>query len=180
MPLKKWTKLSENIAKKNDFWSYKIDRFKIGNGMEREYHYLHTNGSTMIIPITADNKILMVNQYRYLNQNESFEFPCGSVEEGMSIIENAQKELQEETGYRSDSLNKIGFFAPFTGASDEICTVFSARNLVCDPLPSDETEEFEIHMFLPDEINSMIKNNTIWDGLTISAWALSKHKIFAL
>lgn len=174
MPLKKWHKINEKVFSDNGFWSYKIDKFRIDDAIEREYHYVHTNGSTMIVPVTSENMIVMVKQYRYLNQKESIEFPCGSVEHGLSVKENAQKELREETGFKSGNLTQIGYFAPYTGASDEICTVFIGRELVNDPLPSDVTEDFEIHRFTPSEISEMVEKNIIWDGLSLSAWALAK------
>ena len=99
MSLKPWKKLSEKTFYKNDHWSYNIDEFVIGEGEKKEYHYVHTPGSSMVIPITNDNKIVMVKQYRYLNQKESYEFPCGAVEEGLTYQENALKELREEAGY---------------------------------------------------------------------------------
>ena len=175
MALKKWVKLKETTFKENGFWKYKIDRFHIGDGIEREYHYVHTNGSTMVIPVTSDNKIILIKQYRYLNRMESYEFPSGSVEDGLTIIENAQKELREETGFRASNLIKIGFFAPYTGASDEICTVFKGTGLVPDPLKSDATEDFEIHEFNHSEISEMAEKNIIWDGLSLSAWMLAKN-----
>lgn len=180
MALKKWNKISEKQFCDNGYWSYKIDKFRIGDEIEREYHYVHTNGSTMVIPVTSENKIIMVKQYRYLNQMESIEFPCGSVENGLTILENAQKELREETGYRAGKLEKVGFFSPYTGASDEICTVFIASELDPDPLPSDITEEFEVHLFNPSEIIEMVEKNVIWDGLSLSAWTLVKKKTFNL
>lgn len=177
MPLKKWNKISESTFKQNAHWSYKIDKFNINGGNQLEYHYVHTNGSTMVIPITSDGKILMVNQYRYLNQMESLEFPCGSVEDGLSFEENAQKELREETGFSAAKIIKTGFFAPYTGASDELCTVFIASELTENPLPADITEDFELYSFTFDEIKSMIAQQIIWDGLTLAAWSFSQKII---
>ncbi|MCB9206707.1 MAG: NUDIX hydrolase [Ignavibacteriales bacterium] len=174
MALKTWKKLTEKTIFKNNHWSYNLDNFEIEGGTKGEYHYVHTLGSTMVVPFISPNEILLVNQYRYLNQKESLEFPCGSIEDGLSIEENAIKEFREETG-KSGKLKFVGEFSPYTGASDEMCTVFIAENLIDSPLPSDETEEFEIVKMQISEFEKLIKENKIWDGLTLSAWILTKN-----
>ena len=170
-----WQKITSQTKFQNDHWSYKIDEFQLENGERGVYHYVHTSGSSMVIPVTSDGKILMVKQFRYLNERESIEFPCGGMEEGISYKENALKELREETGFSTETLLEIGEFAPFTGASDEICKVFLARNLFHSPLPKDATEEFELLDKTPKEIEELINKNIIWDGLTLAAWSLARR-----
>jgi len=174
MTLKRWNKLSQKTVMRNDHWSYNLDEFEIENGIKGEYHYVHTLGSTMVIPITVENKFLLVNQYRYLNQKESLEFPCGSVEPGLSEEENALKELREESGYSAGQLVRIGEFSPYTGASDEMCRVFAGIDLYKSPLPGDDTEEFVIVEKSFNEIEDLIGRNLIWDGLTLSSWLLAQ------
>jgi len=174
MSLKRWKKLGQKTIYVNDHWSYNLDNFEIEGGTKGEYHYVHTLGSTMIVPFTTENSILLVNQFRYLNQKEGLEFPCGAVINGLSNEENALKELREETG-KSGNLKYIGEFSPYTGASDEMCYVYVANELINSPLPTDLTEEFELHEFSIKEFEKLIKQNLIWDGLTLSAWLMTKN-----
>jgi len=176
MGLKRWNKLGQKIIFKNDHWQYNLDNFEIEGGTKGEYHYVHTLGSTMVVPFTTNNSILLVKQFRYLNQKESLEFPCGAIEQGLTKEENALKELREETG-KTGKLNYIGEFSPYTGASDEMCSVFIANDLHNSPLPSDDTEEFELIEYSISEFKNLIKQNIIWDGLTLSAWLLTKNYI---
>jgi ADP-ribose pyrophosphatase len=174
MALKHWKKLSSKKLFENGHWSYYLDDFEIEGRGRGVYHYVHTRGSSMVIPVLPDGSIILVNQYRYLNNKESLEFPCGGVDEGLSVEENAVKELREETGFSSNNIIKAGEFSPYTGASDEMCSVFIARELFPFPLQKDATEEFEIFRKTPAEIDELIEKNIIWDGLTLSAWILSK------
>jgi ADP-ribose pyrophosphatase len=174
MSLKKWKKLDQKTVFANDHWKYNLDTFQIEDGTKGEYHYVNTNGSTMVVPFLSDDQLLLVNQYRYLNQKESLEFPCGSVENGLSKEENAIKELREETG-KSGKIKYVGEFSPYTGASDEMCSVFIGKDLYDSPLPYDSTEEFEIVKMSIREFEKLIKQNKIWDGLTLSAWILTKN-----
>lgn len=177
MKFKVWEKISSTEIFQNDYWSYRVDEFCLDSLFFSKYHYVHTHGSTMIIPKANDGKFILVEQFRYLNQKNSIELPCGGVKPNLSYEENAHKELREETGYDSHHLKYIGEFSPFTGAADEICKVFLADNLYLNPLAPDKTEEFKIHFLTYSEINDLISSNIIWDGLTLAAWALfDKHK----
>jgi len=178
--LKKWTTLSRKVVTENKYWSYILDKFEIAGVSRGEYHFVHTGGSTMIIPITSSNKILLVNQYRYLNDRESLEFPCGSIQNNISPKENAIKELREETGYSCKQINIIGEFSPYSGVSDEMCSVFLAIQLFESPLPSDTTEDFELSEYSIAEIDDLIKDGTIWDGMSIAAWHLSREQAINL
>ena len=174
MSLKRWIKLNQKTIFQNSHWSYNLDEFEIEGGTKGEYHYVHTLGSTMVVPFTSENTILLVKQFRYLNQKESLEFPCGAIEQDLTPEQNALKELREETG-KSGNLKHIGEFSPYTGAADEMCSVFAATNLFNSPLPKDDTEEFELIELSIDEFENLIKKNTIWDGLTLSSWLLTKN-----
>ncbi|MDP1678444.1 MAG: NUDIX hydrolase [Bacteroidota bacterium] len=175
--LKHWKQLSSKIVFKNSWWTYKLDEFQIPDGVNGEYHYVHTNGASMIIPVTSEGKIILVNQYRYLCNRESIELPCGGVKEGKSYEEMAYIELEEETGFRSNDLQYAAEFNPYNGVTNEICKVFIAKALVQSKAIPDSTEEFEILYKTPSEVDEFIRSNTIWDGMTIAAWGLVRSKL---
>ena len=177
MPLKPWKKLSESILFKNNWWTYKQDNLELPSGKPGEYHYVHTNGSSMIIPIMDDGRVLMVKQYRYLADKESIEFPCGSVKDASTHDETAWHELAEETGYSSNRLFMVGGFNPYNGVTNEMCHVYIARELQHVGSVPDETEEFELLALTCAEIDGKIRSGEIWDGMSIAAWQIVKTKI---
>ena len=176
MPLKPWKKLTESIISMNQWWTYKRDTLELPSGQPGEYHYVHTNGSSLVVPVMGDGKILLVNQYRYLVNKESIEFPCGSVKDGSTYDQTAWHELAEETGYSAKHLFLIGEFDPYNGVTDEMCHVYLARELQFVGASPDETEEFELLPHSPAEIDAKIKDGSIWDGMTIAAWAIIRAK----
>ena len=177
MAIKHWKKLSTKIKHKNDWWSYQIDRYVFPTGKEGEYHYVHTAGSAFIIPVLDDGKILLVKQYRCLNDRISLEFSGGGIKEGQKPEDVARKELIEETGFKGD-LEKVGIFNPYNGITDEICHVFIARNLKPSTEETkDEFEEFEIVNLSVAEIEEEIRTNEIYDGMTMASWALAKDHL---
>ena len=174
MPLHRWEKVSSEIKFKNPWWTYKFDKCRLPDGKEYDYHYVHTAGSSFIIPVKDNGKILLVNQYRYLNDRFSIEFPGGGIKENQLPEFVARKELIEETGLKGD-LKKIGYFNPYNGIADEICHVFIANNLMpSDEEIKDEQEEFEMVELTPPEIEQKIQSNEIYDGMTMASWAIAR------
>jgi ADP-ribose pyrophosphatase len=176
--LTRWKKLTSRIVHQNPWWSYKLDLFQIPHGIEGEYHYVHTDGSSLIIPVLDDGMIVLVNQYRYLRDRESIEFPCGGVKPNHTHEEMARIELEEEAGCAAQSWETVGEFNPFNGATDEMCRVFIARGLSAVKARPEATEEFEILKVTPGEIDRMIVGGKIWDGMTLAAWMLVRNQFF--
>ncbi len=174
MPLRAWRKIAEETLFRNPWWTYRRDDVTLPNGKPGEYHYVHTNGSSLIIPVMADGQILTVNQYRYLARRESIEFPCGAVKDGADYETTARHELAEETGYEAGTLEIVGEFNPYNGVTDEICRVHIARNLRHVGSSPDETEEFELVPLSAGEIDAKISSGEIWDGMTIAAWQIAR------
>jgi len=175
--LKRWKTVTTKTVSENPWWTYKVDEFEIPDRLTGQYHYVHTNGASMVIPVSKDGKIVLVNQYRYLGDRESLEFPCGSVEAGHNYMQTAHRELQQETGYRAGKIREIGRFNPYNGVTNEICKVFLANDLQQVVAKPDATEEFEILRRTPEEIEDMIRKNVIWDGMTLAAWTLAHHEV---
>ena len=177
MALGKWKKISTEVVLTNPWWTYKIDDYYFPNGNKGKYYYAFTYGSVFIVPVTDNGKILMVNQYRYLNDRFSIEFPGGGIKKGEEPLFSARKELIEETGFDGE-IEKIGFHNPFNGVTNEICQVYIARNLKpSNEFIKDDSEEFELGEYTADEIEEMILSNEIYDGMSLATWALVRRKL---
>jgi 8-oxo-dGTP pyrophosphatase MutT (NUDIX family) len=175
-PLQKWRTIQEEIVFENPWWIYKRNRFALPTGKTGAYHFVHTPGSAMIIPVTVEGSFVMVEQYRYLNDRPSLEFPCGGVKVGHTYEGTARRELQEEANLSAVRLLCIGKFNPMNGVTDEICAVFVATGLAEMPGHLDETEEINIRLLGSEQIVSMIREERIWDGMTLAAWMLYRTK----
>ena len=179
MALKTWKKLRQEFEIRNPWWTYRKDSILLPSGKQGEYHYVHVKGSSMIIPVMDDGKLILVNQYRYLCDRESLEFPCGSVKESSSYEDTARHELAEETGFEAKMLDCVAEFNPYNGVTDEICKIFVARTLTPVTAHHDDTEEFEYVYLLPREFDQYVAAGKVWDGMTLAAWALVKHTLTA-
>jgi ADP-ribose pyrophosphatase len=177
MALTRWKRLDRSVVAKNSWWTYLKDTFQLPSGSKGEYHIVHTNGASMIIPVLDDGRMMLVRQYRYLCDRESLEFPCGGVKDGSTWEETAVHELREEAGFRSGDLRTVGEFNPYNGVTDEVCRVFTARKLDHVGDAPEETEEFERVILTPEELDAEIRSGRLWDGMTIAAWMIARPHV---
>jgi len=174
MGLTPWKKISEEHVVENPWWTYKRDIYELPSGQRGEYNYVYSNGSSLIIPVLDDGSIVLINQYRYLCERESLEFPCGGVKPGSTHDETAWHELVEETGYSAHQLVLLAQFNPYNGVTNEMCHVYVARGLHHVGGTPDDTEEFEVVHLKPPEIDERIAEGLLWDGMTLAAWSQAR------
>jgi ADP-ribose pyrophosphatase len=172
--MKPYKQISRSILFKNPWWRYCLDQVELPSGKPGEYHFVLTNGSSMTVPVAEDGMLLMVRQYRYTGNRDSIEFPCGGLKDGATYDETARHEMIEETGFEPGEIELAGSFNPCNGLLDEICKVYIARNLRYVGAHPDETESFELVHLTINELDILISDGTIWDGMTLAAWAIAK------
>jgi ADP-ribose pyrophosphatase len=122
-----------------------------------------------IVPIGDDGRILMIRQYRFTTQQESWETPGGRFEPGETGLQAAHRELREETGYEAGEIEFVGRYFPSCGSSNQVFNVFVARGLKHITHATDANETIELRWFTPEEVRGMIGRNEIVEGMTLTA-----------
>ena len=177
--IKKFKKISEEVLHQNPWYAYKHDVFEFPNGKQGDYFYLESPGASMTVPVLPDGRIVLIRQYRYLVDKFSLEFPAGGIKSGQTARQTAAIELKEETGYDAEELISVAEFEPNNGFMKDKMHVFLAKLSTQEPgeAKPEATEEIEVSIRYPDEIDTMIQAGDIWDGETLAAWALVKHRL---
>lgn len=133
-------------------------------------------GAAVILPLTADNKIILINQFRPALNKWLIELPAGTIEHNEQALECAQRELEEETGYSAKQYIELGQVTPLAGFCDEIQYLFIARQLhKTERLVCDEDEVIEVFKLSLTELEQKIITGEISDAKTIAC--LSKAKL---
>ena len=97
--------------------------------------------AAVILPITDDNEVVFITQYREAVNKISMELPAGMVDPGESPIETAKRELEEETGLICNNIEPLISLYPSTGYTSEKVHIFLARNFENGKQKLDSTEE---------------------------------------
>lgn len=146
------------------------DYVKIPNGNIAEWDFIMHKGAAAALPVTSDGKIVLVKQYRNALDRETIEIPAGGLENiDEPMIECAARELEEETGYKSDNLEFLISIRTTVAFCNERIDVFVAKDLEKTLQNLDEDEYVDVVEYEPKELVKMIYDGIIQDSKTVSA-----------
>jgi ADP-ribose pyrophosphatase len=134
-------------------------------------------GSVVIVPVTEDDEVVLVRQYRPALGRWAWELPAGSLKPGEDVAKAAARECHEEIGLVADRLVRLGSFYPTPGYCDELMNFYRATGLrqprSDEHAQQDEDEDIEAKAFSRDALTRMIAAGEIIDLKTIAGLAMS-------
>jgi ADP-ribose pyrophosphatase len=166
------TTLATRIAYANKWMSVREDKVRFADGHESIYGVVDKPDFVLVIPIHADGKIQLVEQFRYPVGRRFWELPQGGwpPERGAAPVEVAHGELAEETGLRAGSMDLLGHFHQACGLINQGYHAFVATDLSPGPVNREVEEQGMISdAFGLDDIIAMIGAGQIKDASTIAA-----------
>ena len=142
------------------------DQVLCPNGAIASREYVTHNGGVCLL-MEIDGKIALVKQFRYAFNEELLELPAGKLEKGENPYQAGLRELEEETGYKAESLESYGCMYPSVGYTNEIIYLYVAKNCVKTQTHFDFDEDLDLVFVEKEELKKMIKDNSIKDSKTI-------------
>ena len=127
------------------------------------------------VALTPDGQIILTRQYRHALRAVITDLPAGRLDAGEEPIEGAQRELEEETGYRPGRIIYLGKFYQFPSTIDVPTHLFFADDLTATRQNLDEGEELEVVCMPVHEVLAMIERGEIVDGSLQLGVLLAKH-----
>jgi len=136
-----------------------------------EFTALSAPGWVNIIPITTNNEIILVEQYRHGIDDISLEIPAGIMEKNEEPRIAAERECKEETGYvgEGDAI-LLGTVRPNPAFLDNFCHHFLWKNCQLKLQQNlDENEDINVVKVPLSEIKNLIIEKKINHTLVLSA-----------
>jgi ADP-ribose pyrophosphatase len=167
------TTLESREIYRNQWLRLREDRILRSNGKQGIYSVVDKHDCAAIIAI-QDNKIWLVEQFRYTIQERAMELPQGGWEMEIENPEElARGELKEETGLHAAEMVYLGFLWIAYGYSRQKQHVFLATGLTMKERdPDDEEHDMIIHTRPVEEFEQMMLDGRIRDASTVGAWGL--------
>lgn len=148
--------------------SLEMLQVKVPSGQKVERSLIKSRGVAVIIPLLPKGRLILVRQLRVATGKAIWEFPAGTLEKGEPIVRCANRELEEETGWRAGRIRKVLEYFPTPGVSDEKMHLFIADRLKEGTHHKpDADEELEVRIFPITQVQRMIKSREIIDGKTL-------------
>lgn len=139
------------------------------DGQSASVSYLVHPGSVAILPLVDDSHLCLIRSRRLTVGQTLIEVPAGTREPGEDPLRTAQRELEEETGYRATTWEELVRFYASPGVLSERMYVYLARELSPGPPRREANEEIENLVVTWDDALAMIDRGEIVDGKTIIA-----------
>ena len=170
-------RLSRDLVQKGTIIDYYQDTVQVPNGNIVKWDFIGHRGAAAVVPVCEEGRILMVQQYRNALDRETIEVPAGgrnSVEEPTQVA--AARELEEETGYRSENVDFLITIRTTVAFCNEKIDIYVAHNLIKSHQHLDEDEFINVEAYTIEELMDMIYDTTIQDSKTICALMTYAHK----
>jgi ADP-ribose pyrophosphatase len=161
--------IKSNTVFRGKVFEVKVDEIEYnGSGNKAERQIAIHPGGAVVIAKKDNGKIILVSQFRYPHKEIILELPAGKLEVGEDPLHCAKRELEEETGYTSKNISKLGKIYTTPGFCSETLHIFMAENLIEGNHAREEGEEdmLLIELTIP-EIEKKIRSGEIVDAKTI-------------
>ena len=113
--------------------------------MESDFFLLDTPDWVNIVALTADDDLVLVEQFRHGVERITLEIAGGMVDPGETPLQAAERELREETGYVAREWREIGVIDPNPAIQNNRCHTFLALGAEAREKPSfDSTEQCRV------------------------------------
>lgn len=125
-----------------------------------------------ILPFKAPDTLYFVHQFRKPTEKVLIEAPAGCIEQNEDPDIAAKRELQEETGFCANRLEKLGEMYMAPGFCNEYMHIYVAQDLIDGETNFDNDETMELHEYSIEAVKTMIRNRQIIDAKTITGFYL--------
>jgi 8-oxo-dGTP pyrophosphatase MutT (NUDIX family) len=138
-------------------------------GSEHDFFVLESGDWINIIPLTADDEVVMIEQYRHGSQEVTLEIPGGMVDAGESPLNAAAREMLEETGYAATrDIVSLGKVRPNPAIHNNWIHTFLARDVGLQRKPVIESTEHTVVRLVPlADIPRLIGDGSINHALVV-------------
>jgi ADP-ribose pyrophosphatase len=142
------TTVESRVIHRGRTLTFRVDTIERADGSRHQREIVGHPGAVAVVALDADDRVLLVRQFRTAVGRTLLEIPAGTLDvDSSGAIEDpdlaAARELEEETGQRAGSWRKLGAFWTAPGFATELMHLYLATDLRpadADRLGPDEDE----------------------------------------
>jgi ADP-ribose pyrophosphatase len=160
--------VSSKIIYDGQTLNLRVDTVEMTGGRESIREVVEHRGVVAIVPVDAEDNVLMVRQFRYALGKELLEIPAGGIDGDETPEEAVRREMQEETGYLPETIKRLGGFYSAPGFCNEYLHLFLATDLVASRLYAEDTEDIKLERLPVSKITGLVTSGRLEDAKTIA------------
>ncbi|MBR3640498.1 MAG: NUDIX hydrolase [Oscillibacter sp.] len=149
--------------------SVRVDEVELPDGKTSLREVVDHADGAAVLALDGENRVLAVNQYRYVFGTVLCELPAGKLDAGETPLAGALRELEEETGAVPETVLPLGKILPSPGCYGETLHLFLAKDLRFGAQHLDPNEFLNVERIPFDEMVRRCTDGTIDDAKTVAA-----------
>jgi ADP-ribose pyrophosphatase len=175
----RWERLSSEIFMETPYFALRSDRLCLPDGAVKDpYYVIERPDAAIVFPLTGEDEVVLVRQYRPAIERMELGLPAGLVEEGEEPEKAARRELSEETGYAGGEWQSLGAVASSPSLKDNWAHLYLARGVeLTAPQRPDEYERLEVVTVSVGQLLPKIYAGEIVSSSGVAAILLALHKL---
>ncbi len=146
----------------------RVDTVRMPGGRETTREIVEHSDCVAIVAIDANDNVLLVKQFRKAVEKELLEIPAGGIDPGEDPVTTVRREMQEETGYLPQKVERLGGFYSSPGFCTEYLHLYLATDLTPSLLYAEDTESIKLTRVPISQIPSLIASGSICDAKSIA------------
>ncbi|TNF36922.1 MAG: ADP compounds hydrolase NudE [Gammaproteobacteria bacterium] len=143
--------------------------FSNGSNCDYERIIASSNGAVLIVPVLDESTVIMIREYSVGTERYELVFPKGRMDDGENILQAANRELMEETGYGANLLAHIHTMSIAPGYLGFDTYIVVAENLYEHKLDGDEPEPLEVVHCALNDFQGLINHPELTEARSIAA-----------
>jgi ADP-ribose diphosphatase len=154
---------------------------EFSNGTQVQYERLRSSGfgAVLIVPVPDPDTVLLIREYAAGTERYELGFPKGRVEAGEDLLEAANREIMEETGFGARRLTLLTALTLAPGYLGHRTHIVLAEDLYEQRLPGDEPEEIEVVPWRLDDMANLLAREDFTEARSIAALYLVRDRFEA-
>ena len=168
----KLRRLNRELASRGKVLEFYRDTMELPDGKIELWDFVHhtKGGGACVVPVLPDGRVLMIHQYRPMNERETTELPAGAFDaDDPDFAVTASRELEEETGDRCGEIRRLVRLDTAVAWCDERVEVYLAEELEkVGGQKLDEAEEIRVEAIPVEELKRRIFAGEIRDAKTVA------------
>lgn len=176
--IKKWKTVDRTPLLSHSRMEIVEDTVELPNGKQTRYirEAPSRPNSVAVLAFNEKDQLLIQREYSYPPDEILYQLPGGGIETGESVVQAAQRELSEESGYGASVVEEIGFYYPNNRRSDSRQYVVVCKELTVNTLPEDDEEFIESQWVSLEELDAMIARGEIINSSLLAALRLYESR----